>query len=264
MSLGPVLHEARSLAAALRDEVDRGNPGPVLVTGMLAEQLARQLSEGASPGAVVVADASRVAGSAVVVRIVAGELSDDDDQLVHDADRQGVPVVLVQLWPQEEWTAPFVRTPFVVECQAGHGFPIPEIAARISEAVESPIALALRVPVLRQRVIDSVVGTAAVRAAILGSIGARSRSARPLITLEQVRMLAELRGLGGASGPAPGDQIGLAPFAGVAAAVAGSGFVFREAARLARRVLPAPVADAAVAGAATWIVGKAVRRLGAR
>jgi hypothetical protein len=256
-----VVQEVRSLATAARDEVDLGDTGPVVVTGMLAEQLARQLSEGASPGAVIAADSPQVAGSAVLVRIVAGELSADDDRLIHEADRQGVPVVLVQLWPQETWTEPFVRTPFVVECQAGHGFPIPEISARISEAAERPVALARRVPVLRETVIDSVVGTAAVRAAILGSMGGSSRGARPLITLEQVRMLAQLRGLGGTSSGAPP---GLPHVAGVVAVVAGSGFLFREAARVARRVLPGPVANAAVAGAATWVVGKAVRELGAR
>lgn len=252
----PVLEEARSLVSALRDEVEPGDAGPVLVSGMLAEQLARQLSEGASPGAVVVGDATRLPGSAVVVHVIAGELGDADEQLVRDADRRGVPIVLVQLWPQQDWTEPFVRTPFVIECKAGQGFPIPEIAARLTEAVESPIALARRVPVLRARVYGSVIATTAVRAALLGA----NSGVRPLITLEQVRMLARLRELASSSkGP-----IGLAPVAGAAAAVVGGGFVFRETARLARRVLPAPLAEAAVAGAGTWVVGEAIRRLEAR
>jgi hypothetical protein len=253
--VGPLLLEARSLASALRDEVEPGDAGHLLVSGMLAEQLARQLSKGAAPGAVVVGDATRLAGGAAVVHVIAGELSVTDEELVHEADRRGVPIVLVQLWPQQDWTEPFVRTPFVVECKAGQGFPIPEIAARISEATASPIALARRVPVLRETVFGSVIGTTALRAAILG---ARS-GGRPLITLEQVRMLAGLREL--ASSKAP---VGIAPTAGAAAAVVGGGFVFRETARLARRVLPAPLAEAAVAGAATWLIGEAVRRLEAR
>jgi len=260
----PLLMEMRDLVKTLREELEPVSVGPLLVTGMLAEQLARQLAVGAAPGAVIAADAARVAGSAAVIHVMAGEPAPADDELVREADRHGVPVVLVQLWPQKHWTAPYVLTPFVVECRVGEGFPISEIARRIIEAVEQPVALARGVPVFQDSVADAVIGTTAIRAAILGALtarpGSRSREARPLLALEQVRMLADLRLLD----DAPGRSQPLPLIAGIAAAIVGTGFVFREAARRGQEGLPSPLVNATVAGAGTWLVGEAVRRLDSR
>jgi hypothetical protein len=257
-----VLGEAKGLAAALRDQAEPDRAGPVLVTGMLAEQLARQLGAEADPGAVVAVDASRLASSSVLVHVIAGDPSADDDALVRRADFEGVPVVFVQLWPPAEWTKPYVLTPFVVECRAGEGFPVPAIAARIVEAVEHPVALARRVPVLHEKVAEAVVGTSMIRTAILASRGKGARSSRPLITLEQVRMLADLRRLDEAS-PATG-QDALKALAPLAAAAVAAGFVFRGGATAAKRVLPAAVVDATVAAVGTWALGEAQRRLSSR
>jgi hypothetical protein len=252
------LGEVRGIVDALRDETAPGPVGPVLVTGMLAEQLAKQLGQGADPGAVVAADASRLSRSSVLVHVIAGDPGPEDDELVRDAERDGVPVILIQLWPQAEWTKPYVLTPFVVECRAGEGFPVSEIAVRIVEAVENPVDLGRRVPVLHEKVAEAVVGTSVIRTALLATMGKRKRSARPLITLEQVRMLTELRRLE-QTAPASGQDAlkDAAPFA--AAALAG-GFVFRQAATAARRVLPGALTDAAIAAAGTWALGEAVRR----
>jgi len=253
-----VLGEVRSIVGALRDETEPAHVGPVLVTGMLAEQLARQLGEGADPGAVVVGDVSRLSRSSVLVHVMAGDPSSEDDELVRDADKSGVPVILIQLWPQEEWTKPFVLTPFVVECRAGQGFPVNEIAVRIVEAVETPVDLGRRVPVLQEKVAEAVVGTSMVRTALLATLGKSKRPARPLITLEQIRMLAELRRLEQAA-PASGQEAlkDAAPFA---AAALGAGFVLRHAAVVTRRVLPGTITDAAIAAAGTWALGEAIRR----
>ena len=256
-SLIPALREVRSVAGVLRDGLDSTPVGPVLVSGMLAEQLARLLADGSEPGAVITGDVSRLPGSSVVVHIVAGDPSSGDEDLVRSADRADIPVVLVQLWPQVDWTPPFLLTPFVVECSAGAGFPVPDIAGRIAQAVERPAALARRVPVLKDSVAGRVVGSTAVRAAILGTVGARSRAARPVITLEQVRMLAELRGLEEAAD----DRESFAVLGGMAASVVALGFVLRGVARNAQRALPGPIANATVAAAGTWILGEAFRRL---
>jgi hypothetical protein len=45
--------EARRLVFAVRDEIDLPHVGPIVVSGMLAEQLAKELGAGAAPGAVV-------------------------------------------------------------------------------------------------------------------------------------------------------------------------------------------------------------------
>jgi hypothetical protein len=73
-------------------------------------------------------------------------------------------------------------------------------------------------------------------------------------------MLTELRSLRPGSGEARSPQA----LAGIGSPVVAGGFVFREVARVARHVLPAPVANAAVAAAGTWVVAEAYRRFGDR
>jgi hypothetical protein len=245
--------EVYRLGSEIRDDVDPGSVGPVAVSGMLAEQLAKELGAGAVPGTVVVGGSEVVARAEALVRIVAGDPTPEDEELVRAADAAGVPVVIVQLWPQADWTAPFVLTPFVVECRTGEGFPVAEIATRIVEATESSVALASRAPVLEEASRSGIVNRSVRRAALIGLGGSRLRASRPLLTLEQVRMLSQLRT--GAAGRPASDE--LQARAAAAAGVLAAGFVFRGVARSLRSVLPAPLAQAAVAAAGTWALAKA-------
>ncbi len=237
-----------------RDELSPSGVGAVAVSGMLAEQLAKELGAGAAAGAVLAHDDSRLPFADVLVRIVAGEPSEEDEALVRAADRRDTPVVVVQLWPQEDWTPPFVLSPFVVECRAGKGFPLGEIADRIFEASEHGPLLAARIPVLKRASVSAIVRRAVLRAAVLGVASSGKGATRPLIALEQVRMLARLRAT--TTGSLKTDEMP-AIAAGVGVALA-SGFVFRGVARAAREVLPAPVADAGVGAAGTWALAKAL------
>ena len=81
--------------------------------------------------------------------------------------------------------------------------------------------------------------------AVLGVAGAGTGAARPLIALEQIRMLARLRAM--TKGSAGSDELPIV--AGGAALALAAGFAFRGVARSARQVLPASMADAAVAAA---------------
>jgi hypothetical protein len=245
--------ELRSLGSTLNEELAPRRAGPVIVSGVLAEQLAKELARDSRPGAVVVgADALR-AGAEVLVHILAGDPSSEDDALVRAADRLDVPVVAVQLWPQAEWGKTFVLTPFVVECRAGEGFPVHEIAQRIAEVTQDSAALAADVPVTADVVRAGAVKLSVIRAALIGLAGARLGVSRPLISLEQLRMIARLRRLN-ADPSADVDRTGLAT--GTAAAFA-TGFAFRGLARKLRTFMPAPVANTAVAAAGTWALAKA-------
>jgi hypothetical protein len=252
--------EARSVVQTARHELSPGSVGPIVVSGVLAEQLAKELGRDAAPGAVRAHDGSSVPPAEVFVRIVAGAPSEEDEELVRAADRAGTPVVVVQLWPQAEWTRPFVLSPFVVECRAGEGFPVREIADRIFEASEQGPLLAARVPVLEEAISTGVVRQAVLRSLVLGVSASGNAAARPLLALEQVRMLARLRATTtGSAGP---DEVPVV-IAGVGVVLA-SGFVLRGVARAARGVLPARVADAAVAAAGTWALARALRTLESR
>lgn len=248
--------EVRELAGTIQEESSPERAKQIVVSGMLCEQLERELGAGAEPGAVVVDGASRLGSAEVVVHVMAAEPTAADEAIVRAADREGVPVVLVQLWPQQNWTPPFVLTPFVVECRAGEGFPLPEIAARIAEAAaERAAGLARRVPVLQEEVSNRLVTASTVRSALFALL-TRGSSTRSVLTLEQVRMLTRLRSL------EPGRETDELSFAaGAAAAAVGMSFVLREGARRARRVLPQPVANVAVAAGASWLLAEALRRL---
>ncbi|MGH3137120.1 MAG: hypothetical protein ACRDPV_11580 [Gaiellaceae bacterium] len=254
------MHEARSVLQTANDELSPASAGPIVVSGMLAEQLAKELGAGAAPGAVVLDEGGRASGAEVLVHVLAGEPSEADGMLVRAADRLGTPVLIVQLWPQADWTTPFVLTPFVVECRTGEGFPLREIADRIVEASEHGPILASRVPQLKQSVTHGVVRQAMVRSVLLGVAGAGKGAARPLIALEQIRMLARLRSA--TTGAAGFDETPVV--AGSAVVALSAGFAFRGVARSARQVLPAPIANAAVAAAGTWALAKTMQALEAR
>ena len=193
LPVGRPRSSARAIVSALREEARAAHVGFVLVSGMLAEQLAPRAGAGRAAGAVVVGDVARLAGAEVAVHVVAGDPSEDDDALVRRRDRQGVPVVLVQLWPQADWTPPFVLTPFVVECRAGEGFPVPEIADRIVAAREDSVHSPAGFPCSWRRPSSGAVGTQSLRAALDGALGRALGGSRPLLVLEQIRMLAARR-----------------------------------------------------------------------
>ena len=245
--------EARRVGSTITEDADSASVGSVRVSGMLAEQLVKELGAGARPGAVVVGGPELGDRTEVLVRIVAGDPTAEDDELVRTADGAGVPVVVVQLWPQADWTAPFVLTPFVVECRAGEGFPVAEIAERIVEATENGAVLASRAPTIAEASRSGIVTGAVVRSALIALAGSRLGASRQLLTLEQVRVLSQLRTV--SAGSPVADELPVR--VGGAAAVLATGFLLREVARSLRAFVPAPIADVAVAAGGTWALAKA-------
>ena len=63
----------RSVGATLTADADPASVGPIGVSGMLAEQLVKELAAGAGPGAIVVGGAELADRAEVLVRIVAGD-----------------------------------------------------------------------------------------------------------------------------------------------------------------------------------------------
>lgn len=253
--LRALVGEARTVDSALIGDVDPESVGPIGVSGMLADQLAKELTACAEPGSVLVGGDELVPRAEALVRIVAGDPSAEDEALIRAANARGVPVVVVQLWPQADWTGPFVLTPFVVECRAGEGFPVREIADRIVEATERGPVLASRVPVIADAARSRLVKNSVIRSALIGLAGSRLGVSRQLLTLEQVRLVSQLRAT--SAGSTLGDELSVR--AGGTTAALATGFALRGLARSFRTVLPAPLANAAVAAAGTWALAKAYR-----
>lgn len=260
IQLGALALEARNVANALRHERTVARVGPLAVSGMLAEQLAKELSAGAAQGAVVVADDPRAVRAPVAIRVIAGDPSPDDDAFVRSAERAEIPVVIVQLWPQAGWRQPFVLSPFVVECKTGEGFPIATIAKLVATAADDSTSLAARVPVLKDTVERTAKRDALVRSALVAAT-ARGRAVRPVLALEQVGLVSRMRAL---EDPESTTDNQLPVLAATAAAAIAASYGFREVARLARGRLPGRLSDAAVAAAGTWLLAEVFRRLEAR
>ena len=75
------LLEGRKLWSTLLDEPVTPSGG-IVVSGMLAEQLVRELGSGAAPGTVLTREGTSVAGAEVTVRVIAGDPSDEDVAVV--------------------------------------------------------------------------------------------------------------------------------------------------------------------------------------
>lgn len=254
--------EARNVQRALEDERKVANVGPIVVGGMLAEQLAKELAAGAATGSVTVADDPRGLRGSLAIRVVAGDPSSEDERFVRAAELGEIPVVIVQLWPQANWRRPYVLTPFVIECKAGEGFPIRKIADVIATAADDATSLAARIPVLQQPVSNAVRRDSVVRSAIVGASLGRKNAARPVLALEQVGAMARLRAL---DAPETDKSRQLPVTAGTAVATIVASYGFRELARTLRRQrVPRRLGDAAVAAGGTWLLAEISRRLQAR
>jgi hypothetical protein len=251
LNVGPLAREFRKRAS--------GSPENrrVAVSGTLAEQLLRELGRGAEPGAVTLGGLDDRVG--VVVHVLAGDPTSEDEAIVAGADRAGIPVVLVQVWPQADRGRPFVLTPFVVECRPGEGFPVPEIAARIADAAANPIALASRIPALQSPALRTAVSRAVARNAIRAMRGSPGRLD---MTRDQVGLLLDVDALDG--GPLTHERAALVGPA--AAGIVALGFALRRAARAAESapILPAPLVRVAVAVGGTLAVSALARALAAR
>jgi len=225
---------------------------PLVVTGPLAEQLAKELSRGAAPGAVRVQ--ARVEDASCLIRILAGAPTEEDERELKAAKRAKVPVVVVQTGT-EDFDVPYVLATDVVTCRPGEGFPVEEIAAAVAARLgEAGTGLAARVAVLREPLCRELIesfsrknGIAAVAIFIPGADF-------PVLTLNQIRLVLRL-------GAAHGVEIDQQRLPEVLATVA-AGFGLRA---VARQVLGAiPVAGWLVKGgiayAGTRAVGEAAMR----
>jgi hypothetical protein len=233
-------------------------PRPVLVSGVLAEQLARALRAGGDP--TLVRTSGDPEDAAVLVRVVAGAATAEDERLFRAATRAAVPMVAVQTAdPDRGGRLPYVLAEDVVQVRPGSGFPVDEIADRIAASLgHMGASLARSLPALRDAVVRRRAADAAVAAGMLAALGAAQGPRLPVLALAQARMLSDVAV---ASGAEPGgDGADTAQRLGLRLAAAlGTGLAARSLVR--RLPFRARVLDGAVAAAASLALGAAFRRL---
>lgn len=224
----------------------------LLVTGALAESLEKELARGGSPGAV--SSRGRIEDAGVVVRVLAGRPTSEDEEVLRAANRARVPVLAVQTSP-EPFEVPYVLATDVIACRPGQGFPVDEIARAIAARLgESATWLAARLPVLRDPVCDALIDSFSRKNGILGAAVFIPGADFPVLTLNQVRLVLRLAAAHGVEV----DQQRLPEILGTVAA----GFGLRAVARQALGAIPVAgwALKGGIAYAGTRAVGEAARR----
>jgi hypothetical protein len=248
LGIGP-----RDVVAFARETRHAASPfGPILVTGVLAEHLARELRAGGDP--TLVRTSGDPARSAAVVRVVAGPATTEDERLLRAATRALTPMMAVQTGPPSG-RLPYVLATDVVECAPGKGFPIDEIVRVLAWVLgDRGPALASSLPVLR----DAVQATRVRQGSVLAGLLALRRESRPTVALAQARLLSDLLTAARSSSRKQDPRAVAEMVAMPLAASLGSGL----AAQALVRRLPVrhQFLDAMVAGATTLALGSLASR----
>jgi len=243
MALWGLVKELRIAAADTR---------PLIISGPLAAQLEKELSRGASPGAVRVD--GRPEDAAVFVRVLAGASSPEDEKALRAAERADVPVVAVQTGT-EIFDIPYVLATEVVMCAPGSGFPVEKIAHAVAARIgESGTGLAARLPAVREPLSDALIEKFSRQNAIAAVAIFIPGADFPVLTLNQIRLVLRLAS-------AHGVEVDQDRWPEVLATV-GAALGFRTVARQLLGSIPVAgwVVKGTVAYAGTRAVGEAAHR----
>ncbi|HLM34410.1 MAG TPA: hypothetical protein VK278_01405 [Gaiellaceae bacterium] len=223
-----------------------GDRRPLAVAGApaLVPLLARELRAGGDPSAVVEGGDPRASAALVWV-------GEPDEKALRAAVRADVPVIAVS----EASRMPYVLDTRLVRVRAGEGFPVDRIARALAGALgEDGTALAARLPVVRDAVVDELIRSFSRKNGIVGVAVFIPGVDMPLMTMNQIRLVLRIA-------LAYGESMD-ASRAGELLGVIGAGFGLRA---VARQTLGAvPVAGWAVKGGigytGTKAIGEAARR----
>lgn len=178
-----VVREARDTA---------GSSSAVVVSGVLATELARALRSGAEHASAVRVGGDP-AGAAAFVVVLGGAPSSDDERMMRAAARASVPIVAVQTDPRADAVLAYVPPSAVVVCQPGHGFPVDEIARALADQLgHDATAVAARIPAVRDVVVRELVRRASLRAAAIGVLPWRKSADLPALALIQARLVLDV------------------------------------------------------------------------
>jgi uncharacterized protein (DUF697 family) len=225
---------------------------PLVVSGPLAAQLAKELGRGGDPGAIRVD--GRPEEGAALVRVLGGAPTEDDERVLRAANRAGVPIFAVQTG-NEVFDVPYVLATDVVQCAPGAGFPVEEIAAVLAARLgEASTSLAARLPALRETVAEELIERFSRRNAVLGAAVFVPGADFAVLTLNQLRLVLRLAAAYGVDV----DQQRLPEIV----ATIGAGLGFRTVARQLLGAIPIAgwVVKGSVAYVGTRVLGEAAQR----
>jgi uncharacterized protein (DUF697 family) len=242
-SLGTLRALTKELAVTASDT------RPIVVDGMLADVLCKELVRGGDAAAVRVGAPE---DAAVYVHVLGEHVREEDETALKRARRAHVP--LVALGGGDE-RVPYVLATDVVPLPAGAGFPIAEVTAVIARKLgEEGTALAARLPVLRPEVCEHLIRSFSRRNGILGAAIFVPGADLPVLTRNQLRLVLRIAA-------AYGEKVDAQRLPEIAATI-GSGLALRALAREALDLVPVAgwALKGAVAYAGTLALGEAAVR----
>jgi uncharacterized protein (DUF697 family) len=187
MSLPIRLGAVYGVLKEIKSTTDR----PILVAGMLADQLARELRAGGDAGAV------RTGGPPedveALLYVVGDVVTEEDERVVKLAHRARVPTIVIAAGREAPKRVPFVLATDVVRVETGYGFPVAAIARAIADKLgEKATALARRLPVLRPAVCAQLIESFARKNGVIGAAVFIPGVDLPILTLHQIRMVLRI------------------------------------------------------------------------
>jgi uncharacterized protein (DUF697 family) len=240
-----VIIAPRALLGALREVRGGTDRRPVAIGGAreLVPLLARELREGGDSSAVREGTA---VGAAVLVWI-----GKPDEEALREAALAHVPIVGVT----EGESLPYVLDTDLVVVRPGEGLPVSRVARAIASVLgDRGAALAARLPVLRDAVVDELIRSSARKNAVIAAAIFVPGVDMPVLTLNQIRLVLRIALAYGREI----DQARLPELLGVV----GAGFGLRTVARELLDFVPFAgwAAKGAVAYAGTKAIGESARR----
>jgi uncharacterized protein (DUF697 family) len=225
-----VLREIKVAATDLR---------PIVVSGAEAEaeRLGRALAAGGEEQWVRILGgrhpgAYDLEGAALLVHVVDGHVTRDDEEAFRHASRKDVPVVCVLASedPDGAPDVPYVLATDIVVAPRGRALPVAIVEQVASRLDEKAYALAGKLPAIRRLVCERIVDQFARQNAILGAAVFIPGADLPVMTLNQIRMVLRLAA-------AYGEEVDRERAAEILAVV-GAGIGFRAVARQVLGVVP--------------------------
>jgi uncharacterized protein (DUF697 family) len=164
---------------------------PLLVAGILADQLARELAAGGDPAAV--RTGGRPEDVEALLYVIGDTVTEEDERVLKLAYRSRVPVIVVAAGRQVPLRIPFVPATEVVRVEPGHGFPVDEIAAALVDRIDERAAsLARRLPALRAATCERMIKSFSFKNGLIGAAVFIPGVDLPVLTLNQIRLVLRI------------------------------------------------------------------------
>jgi uncharacterized protein (DUF697 family) len=165
---------------------------PLLVAGLLADELARELTAGGDPAAVRVGGSPD--GGVIALLLVIGDtVTDEDERILKTAHRGRVPAIVVVAGATVPERIPFALATDVVRARPGRGFPVEAIAEALAAKLgENATSLAHRLPVVRPAVVGHLIDVFSRKNALVAVAVFIPGADLPALTVNQIRMVLRI------------------------------------------------------------------------